>query len=226
MGEKGILPPKAGDAADQRRFYTEIGVPKDVAGYADAIKRPEKIGERAVPEKMWNQGRADAFAKMAYDNGLTPAQVSAVRDFDLNGALDAMASFQTQNQEARATSEAALKKEWGDSYTDNLKGIYAVAEKWGGKEMIDHPGLGNDPVFLRFMHKVAAAVGEKPGIGTRQQAGRDGTSPAEALEKARAIGKDYASKMKADRNFPNSPEGRKMQQEKTALFQIAYPNGQ
>ena len=161
---KVSLPTKDSTPEERQAFNKKLGVPDKPEDYG--IKMPEKIGDKVIPKEAWIQKRADDFAKVAHEIGLTPAQATRLVEHD---TLSNMASYTGVNQHlARIKSEAesALKTEWGADYDSKLK-LAEVAAKEAGFDGPANPELANSPAFIRAMAKVGAMIVEQPAAGAR-----------------------------------------------------------
>lgn len=224
LGKKGIIPPGP-NATQQERdaFYTALGRPAKAEEYG--FTKPEKIGDRTVPDHAWDAKRATAWQQKLYEMGVPKDQAQKIMMAAVEESVTGLSMIEDGQKAFMKQSQEALQKEWGTDYDKNLGAAQRAAKTFGDDELLKHPAIGNDPVLLRFMAKVGAATAERPGTGTRQQAGSTAMSPAEAKAEAHRLTGEIAQRIKADRNFKNSPEYATLAEKKSAAFQVAYPEG-
>lgn len=117
------------------------------------IEKPEDYPFDLNPDAI------KTFAAEAHKAGMTKEQFQQVVAFQLN--LD------TQNfklgQENLRKAEAALKAEWGEEYKGKLeKSVLVMNNLFGDdfKNVIKQFRLGDNPAFVKGMHKLATLVSE------------------------------------------------------------------
>jgi hypothetical protein len=225
IGAKGIIPPGPNATqAERDAFYVALGRPEKADGYGLTTK-PDKIGDRAVPAEAWDQARAAKWQDSLFKLGVPKETALAIVNQATLEAMDGMDAFRTQSEAHLKASKDALAKEWGTDYDTNMADARRAAEKFGGKALIDHPGLGNDPVMIRALAAVGKQMVERPGAGARETGGSGKMNAAEARAEGRRLTQEIATRTKADRQFPASEEGRAMAARKTELFKTAFPEG-
>lgn len=215
------IPGANASQGERDAYYAAIGRPEKPEGYA--LTKPDKIGDVAVPDGIWDAKRASAFQAKAHELGLTPAQAKSLAEFSISDTMASMGDLRQQQENIVKQSTEALRKEWGADFDANLAAAKRAAEQFGGKDLINHPGLGNDPVMIKALAAMGKATGETPGKGVRQQAGDQRMTPSDAKAAAESLTGEIAGKLKLDRNFKNSPEYARMAARKTELFKAAYP---
>lgn len=227
IGKKGIIVPGPNATAQERdAFYSALGRPAKPEEYGFAKPDKIRVGDKelAVPDTAWSADRAKAWQQTLHELGV-PKDVAQkimlkATEESVTG-LDAIAGLQAKSL---ADAKAAMKTEWGADFDANLGGARRVAEQFGGEEMLNHPALGNDPVLMRFLAKVAAATKERPGANLRESGGNNNLTPAEARAKGEQLTKQIQERSRADRNWANGAEAKQMKEEKSRMFAIAHPN--
>lgn len=156
-------------------YFKAIGVPDKPEGYE--LKAPEKL-----PEGLQHDAEMEkAFLSRARELGLTKAQVTALRDFQINYLGESV----TKNRAAMASVIAAEKAELTTRFGDKLDGTVAeakalAAQKWVPEGMKKYLTAGAlDPQsgefagadFLEFAAAAARATGEDRGAGGFRGAG-------------------------------------------------------
>lgn len=224
IGAKGvIIPGTNASQAERDAYFTALGRPAKPEEYG--FKKPEKIGDRAVPDAAWDPKRVESFSKVAFEIGLTKAQAERLTQYSLEDGLTGADAIQRSQAEYQAKAKADLKTAWGADYDKNLGAAHRAAQQFGDAELMAHPAIGNDPVLLKFMAKVGAATGERPPAGRGEQGGDRGMSPADAKAASHKLTQEINARVKADRNWASSSEAQEMKARKSALFKMAYPEG-
>ena len=224
VGAKGIIPPGPNATqADRDAFFKALGRPDKPEEYG--FVKPEKIGDRAVPDHAWDPKRAANWQAKLFELGVPKDTAHKIVEAAITESLDGMAMMEQAGQMAQKQSADALRKEWGADYDTNLAIAQQAAAKVGGDELKNHPGLGNDPVMIKALAKMGKMLGEKPGVNLREGAGNGNQmSRAEANQAAMALTAKMAKLNAENRNWKNTPEAAQMKVEKTRLFQLAHPD--
>ncbi|EIP99335.1 hypothetical protein OpiT1DRAFT_03849 [Opitutaceae bacterium TAV1] len=188
-------------------FFAKVGRPEKPEGYE--MKRPD-----GVPDEVWSDDRAKAFAEEAHKLGLSKKQAHALVAWQTAGVTAEIAAA----QEKLASDTAALKAEWGADYDKNsIMAKHAIA-KLAGADALNDSALTTHPVFVRIMAKVGAALFEGAGNlpGGRDQQGRFTGDP-----------KTEIAKINGDKNDPYwdaaHPQHASRVEHMKALFARAYP---
>lgn len=222
IGEKGVIVPKADAAqADKDAFYNSLGRPEKPEGYG--FKKPDKIGDKAVPDTAWDGARATAWQNRLHALGLTAEQANGVMMGAVEESMQGADMIAGVRKQIYDTGVAALKKEWGADYDKNLAAAKGAAEEFGGKEVLTNPAIENDPAVIKMLAKIGLQLSERPGSGLRQQASSNKMSAADAKAEGQALTAEIGKKTKADKNWGNTAEAAKLKARKTELFKLAYP---
>lgn len=226
IGAKGIIVPGPNATQSEKdAYYTALGRPAKPEEYGFAKPATIKVGDKEVPvpDVAWDAKRAQAWQAKLHEMGVPKDQAQRIMSAALEESVTGLASIQESQAQMLAGSKAALQKEWGADYDKNMGAAIRAAETFGGAELRNHPALGNDPVLIKALAKAGAAIAERPGAGTRQQAGNDSMSAAEASTAAAKLTQDINARSKADRNWNQTAEAKQMKAEKSRLFQLANP---
>jgi hypothetical protein len=228
FGKKGVIVPGA-NATQQEKdaYYAALGRPGKPEEYGFAKPERVKVGDKevAVPERAWDQARATAWQNKLHELGVSKEQANGIMRAAVEESVVAYDGLEGAKAQMQQASAATLKKEFGADYDAKMGAAARAAKEFGGDELVNHPGLGNDPVMIKALAKIGEAMGERQGAGVRQSAGKSQPNASEAREQALAMTKTIAERSKAERGFLNTPEGVRMAAEKTRLFQLAYPEG-
>ena len=131
-GDKISGPPedaeKHGEWLKETGLAKRLGIPDEPAGYG--IERPE-FDEAVRDFVQFDDARHEKFLGKAHELNLTPAQAKGLLEFyagEITGDVTAAAEAAT----ADATEmDAALKRDWGDAYEQNLTAALEVAGEEG-----------------------------------------------------------------------------------------------
>lgn len=222
IGAKGvIIPGPNATPAERDAFYNALGRPAKPEEYG--FTKPDKIGDRAVPDTAWDAKRAGTWQQKLFEMGVPKDTAQKIMQAAVEESMTGLGMIEEARQAMVKQGTDALKKEWGADFDTNLAAAKRAADEFGGKELIDHPGLANDPIMIRALAKIGAKMTEAPGKGIRQQGGEQRLTAADARVEAQKITADIANRSKADRSFKNTPEYAQLAARKTELFKLAYP---
>jgi hypothetical protein len=148
---RGVTAPKD-DAKPEEwdAYYDKVGRPKSPDDYAVNIK---------VPEGMpWSKEAEKNILGKLHGAGLTTRQAEKV----INGYIEIAQKGNDLMAQQRSTTaheaEAEMRQEWSGLADRNIALVQRAVTEFGGsefKEYLDNTGLGNDPKFMRFVHKMA-----------------------------------------------------------------------
>lgn len=148
------------------RIPGEDAKPEEVGAFHQKLGRPEAADkyEYAGPENLSEKFQTDEtmigeFRKLAFDNGLTSKQFSAVTGF-YNGILTKSA----EGFPSADSTEKLLQGEWKENYEGNMAAARkAVAHFSQGNDFadwLDESGFGNLPQMARMLSNVGKTLGE------------------------------------------------------------------
>lgn len=169
MGAK--LAPPAPDAPPeaQAAWRAAIGVPDKPEGYA--LAAPE-----GVPAEAWDGERANAFAGLAHQLGLTPAQAKGIADWAAKDAAGALEKMTAGIEADGRPMEDVLRAEWGGQYDVQVDRAKRAASEFGDETALAalEAKIGG-AALVRMFAKIGAAVAEDApaGMGTGRQASFD-----------------------------------------------------
>ena len=151
---RGLAVPKD-DAKPEEwaAFYDKLGRPKSADEYGLDIK---------VPEGMpWSKQAEANILKHLHEAGLSKRQAEKVVNGYLEEAKKGEIFLAQDKAKSRGEAEIAMKTEWGGLYDLNVALVQRSVGEFGGdefREYLDSTGLGNDPRFMRFVHKMASPM--------------------------------------------------------------------
>jgi len=188
--------------------YNSIGRPETPDGY--------HFGENYNDEMLGD------FKTIAHNLGLNQDQANKILDlYQESGQAEEQANNE-QFEEMHAVGVAALQKEWGKNYNENIelsrRAFFQFASK-DALDVIEQSGIGNHPEVIKMFSNIGKLLKEdgimvgEPGIG-------NAVSPAMAQERINEkLGDPEFNKMYLDKGHPqhaNSVE------EMSKLFQTAH----
>lgn len=150
--DKVVVPGKHATDDDWKGVFKKLGLPESPDKY-------DFKAEGADPEFI------KGFVEAAHKTGLLPKQVNEIYGW----MTDVQKKFQEKvSQDAEATVKVELgklKEEWGgeSGYAKNMAVAKSALFNFFGKDTadwVDKTGLGNDPQFIKLMHKVGQAMSE------------------------------------------------------------------
>lgn len=228
IGKKGVIVPGPNATqAERDAYYTALGRPAKPEEYGFAKPDKIKLGDRevAVPDLAWDANRAKSWQQFLFENGASKEMANKIMMKATEESVTAFDGMDASREQIKTASRAALVKEFGgeEGYKTQMSAASRAAEQFGGKELMDHPGLANDPIMIRTLAKIGAAIGENPGKGTREQAGHNQLSRADASIEANKLTQIIAQRTKENRNWGNTAEAAQMKARKSELFKQAHP---
>ena len=224
IGKKGvIIPGPNATPAERDAYFTALGRPATPEEYGFTKPATIKVGDREmpVPDVAWDANRAKDWQQYLFENGASKELAQKIMLKATTESVTGLDMIKGAEKQLIATAKAELTKEWGADYDKNMGAAVRAAEQFGF-DYKNHPGA-TDPAFIRLLAKVGAATAERPGAGTRQQAGSDNLTAAEARIKGIQLTAEIAKRVKENRNWGNSAEAAQMKAEKTRMFQLANP---
>lgn len=199
---------------EQRAFWTKIGVPETVDGYAD-VTVPEADGF-SVDEDLFA-----AVKKAALKNGITPSQLQEFTNIYAELTIGARERLVNQFREAHGE----LHDEWGFSYPMNMKAaqrFFMNTSPIGGSEvaeLLKASGLDEHPSMIRYFYNLSKKMGEDShgaGIGGEVLGRMDQKA---AKDKIDSIRRDKAHPAMDPRNRDHT----KALEDLHKLYKVAYP---
>jgi len=198
------------DKVELDQFYTKLGRPSDANGY-----------ELQVPEGQPTEF-ADFAKTMFHEAGLTDRQAKVINEKWNDYVAGQGESQVEQYQENLKQQDAALRKEWGEAYDDQIDKAKSAAREFGLQEnQIDamEKALGFDGL-MKFMSNIGSKLGEDTFItGGNSNGDFNGKlTPAGAQARIKQLqgDKDWSSKYIAG-NIEARAEMEK-------LMKAAYPD--
>ncbi|XPV77734.1 MAG: hypothetical protein ACNI27_07385 [Desulfovibrio sp.] len=175
------------------------------AAYFAALGRPEtaEAYELNLPEGMDPKaGMLPQMSEAMHGLGLNNEQASGVMNFLLEANNKGNELAAQQYKERVTADAAALEKEWGSSYGQNLALGERALSTIATPEEIDallQQGALDDPLVARLLYKTAAALGEDTLI--ENKGGNGGGAPSRSELEAMLQDPRYANPDKRDPAF-------------------------
>lgn len=146
--------PEGASAEEMATWRKENGIPDKAEVYVEKLALPQGIvlGDEDKPV-------VDAFAQMAQGKNWTPSQFNDAVSWYYQTQNQLAATQQKADQDFMATTEDALRVEWGADYRRNLNVIGSIRdmmpESLQGRLMsgrtADGKMIGNDPEMLSWL---------------------------------------------------------------------------
>ena len=180
IGQRGApgvkVPGPDAKPEDVAAFRKAIGVPDDVAGYG--LKKPDQLPEGVE----WNEERVGEFASLAHELGLTPAQAQKLVAFDTERMGKMNAGGKVKLEAFVNGQRDELKREWGESYQNNVGKALKTAEFLGLDP--NDAEIGNSAKMIKALHSAAALIQEDKFVASNKVGlGLTGADQAEDIRR-------------------------------------------
>lgn len=226
LGKKGIFDPlPAGATPEQKaeraaQIRRATGAPDKPDGYG--IKRPD-----GLPETAWNQGYADAVAKIMFEEGGSPQLAQRLLAENVrvtNEAQAAWAAQQAASEKAQDDLARQVAQKEGIPFDKVMELAAKAGQRWGLS--MENPVMKNASALLA-MARVGQAMGESTLVtGDANFGSVSRMTAAEAEKESTAImtNKDhplYAAFWNRDKKI-SEEEHQKAVARRDTLSRIAY----
>ena len=136
-------------AEDLDNIYSRLGRPESADGY-----------EIAVDGNIVTEDVAKSYADVAHNLRLTPDQANGVLEYYRAMVQESGQLSEAAETQQRASTETALRKEWGDEFDVRIEDAGKIAKQFGSGELLemrldDGTKVGNHPDFIRAFAKMA-----------------------------------------------------------------------
>ena len=227
--EKAIMAPKlpmpqpTWTEKEYGDLYGKLGRPEKPDGYE--FRKPDGMPEGLSYDEVGDK----AYSEQAHKLGLSKAQATALREWEFNRQAEKAKGYgEGAKQEAAARAEglAALQREYGPKWDQNVSAAQAVVRELGGKDMQEYltkTGLGDDPRIIKFMMKIGSTLQDHSVIrGTPALGGQFANSPAAAASEIQRLmtDKDFQTAVTS----AHHPQHDAVLEKWRCLHQVAYPN--
>ena len=188
--EKLPLPANPSDA-DLDNIYGKLGRPESAEGYEIA---PDGV---IVTEDV-----AKSFSEAAHALRLTPDQANGILEYYRGVASTASEMSVEQENAQKASTETALRQEWGDEYQAKVSDAGKIVKEFGsvdllGMQLADGTRVGNHPDFIRAFAKIAefrASVTSEDTVSDSAQTSLQSRRSAQEEIQAIMHGPNYMNK--------------------------------
>jgi hypothetical protein len=206
-----VIPKDDAPPAEWDAFYEKAGRPKSADEYGIDVKPPARVA--------WNPEAQKLILGKMHARGLTKRQAEGLLSDYLTMADEAVTADERARNGSAQEAYDAMKREWGGLADRNVAMVQRAVHEFGGaelKEYLDESGLGNDPRFFKFVHRMALPLIEDGYIAGENLGMKRDEAKAE-LQKIMAS--DEYTKY---RGSPSAPERRALMQKIAALTELAY----
>ena len=199
-------------AAEWNDVYQRLGRPDTADGYE--LTAPDGIDADTLT----------GFKAMLHKQGLSKTQATEVMAFYGTSLTGLQARQEAAGQAAHQDVTNALKREWGNTFDDQLHAARRAVREVGGDDMLkllEDTRLGDHPAVIRMFAKIGAGRAEPAGLRSGESGGPAGLTPASAKAEIQQLQGDAAfGKSLSDRQNPGYAAAR---QRWDALHAAAYP---
>jgi hypothetical protein len=168
ISRKGAVVPKEGDPPEVLAAWrAAVGVPEKPEDYS--LSAPE-----GVPAEVWDGERATAFAGLAHELGLSPAQAKSIAEWAAKDRAGELAKFTSGIEADGRPMEEHLRGEWGQQYDRNIDAARRAAAQFGEEAAMRalEARIGG-AAMVRMFAKIGGALAEDTpaGMGTGRAGG-------------------------------------------------------
>lgn len=154
------LKPPGPDATPEQKaaWFKTIGVPEKPEEYG--LKKPDNLPD-GVP---WSDEKVSAFQAKAHELGLTPSQVQAMAEFDLEWGAKGYAKGQGEITAYIEGQKTELKTDWGEKFEANRDKALATAQILGLDP--NDAEIGNSAKMIKALYAASQLMSEDKFVGS------------------------------------------------------------
>ena len=146
---------------DFGKVYDRLGRPESADKYD--VAKPEGMEDSGL---QWSDEKANGWKEKMYELGLSNKQAKSLFDTYNTSVMEQVKTFKDSQTAKYAEVELAMKKEFGDQYSNVLNSASKVASDFKVKEVLEQAGVYNNPLVQNLLIAVAEANEEDTGFGT------------------------------------------------------------
>lgn len=170
--DRAIIPPGENATPEEIAAYREkMGIPADPNGYEIPLDNIPEVMKQTDGENSMAEYN-DLFKKMAAKAGLSKDQAKAMYAEFANmmvSTTNAVSNEQKRKSEAEyKAGEQAIRAQYGSEADAKMMAAHNLVKNvWTDEErsLLDTTGLGNNPLFIRPLIRIAEKMGEDPFNG-------------------------------------------------------------
>lgn len=215
LGGERIPVPKSDDDEDGwNRWYAATGRPDAPDKYE--FKRPE-----LPPDLPYDEEEEKFFRNLAHQAGLSKKQTARIYDGVVARRLQGHGAYVTSEKQARAQTEADLRREHGQQYEGFVSQAKTAIVEFTDPDFrayLDQTGLGNDPRMIRVFGRVGKAL-------TGDTKLRGSVAPAMTTADAKTAIEQFRAKNAEALYNRDHPQHASVVNESKRLYELAYPEG-
>ena len=170
----------------------EGATPEEVAAYNKAMGIPAKAEDYKLPDnQLLDKDFVKAQRELFLKQGLSQDQAKSIYEETIKQMQGGADAIKNANQTARVEAETALKKEFGDNYTQKLTEAQSALRRFATEDVIsylDKTGLGNNVGLIKMFAAIQNQIGGDSLLSGANAGGAN--DPREEVK----------------RRFPNSPQ--------------------
>jgi len=147
----------------------ENAAPEEIAAYRKALGIPEKpedykLGpEKAVDGSPWTAERAAKYAKLAHENGVTPAAMRKIVESIIGDDTASIEAHNSRIAQEEQEGEKALRKHFGQNYEKRMDQARRVAQTAHWK--VEDSKLLSDPDGVIALAGIFDMISEDKWVG-------------------------------------------------------------
>jgi len=141
---------------EKAEFYKKLGRPETPEGY-----KFKPVDEKNLPKGLQQNVEFEkAFAKKAFELGMTVEQANQLRDWHNGIVMGSFKDADTLMDEEYEAAMAQLKKDWGNATQANIDLANKVIVKFDPEHKLAESGLGNNPNLVRIFAQIGKMISE------------------------------------------------------------------
>lgn len=152
IGGMVSIPKDDAPETEWRAFYAKLGVPEKPEDYK---LNAEGLG--------LSETQVDEIRKMAFGLNLTQKKAQELLRNASKSYTDLAKAYTERMRAVAKETEAAMKQEWGDKYSQNYNLMVRAMRAAGDSDLmkeLEDSGMGNSRAFARFLAKVGSMISE------------------------------------------------------------------
>lgn len=151
-----LLPGEDASDEDRQAFYNRLGRPETPEGYEfEGLEERDEIG-------FTEEQEADYRAK-AHELGLTVQQAKDLHAWQAARTKQALEDHRQAQEKAVQQKTEALRKEWGDSFAENVAKAKQAFSRLGGEDLtqfMKDAGAEREPALIKTFAEIYNVIGD------------------------------------------------------------------
>mgnify|MGYP003137806256 FL=1 len=180
----------------QKQLGSRIPMPKNDEERAELyskLGRPDEAGAYEIKiqdgmESYFGEADLNEFRNVAFQLGLSQAQVSGLIDYQHKAIGNSLESEPDMLKAQAAETIASMKQEWGYDYDKNMRAAKRAMQVYGDDEimhLVNNTSAGNDPAVIRMFARIGETITEDMAQNTQNNS--LAVSPLDAKSEIEAV---------------------------------------